>query len=123
LYASASARRDAGVRLTELAIGILRSPVTPETKGLRGWAVEVVNAYSEVDLPDDVGRALTDSVRLVAAASVSYSAPLGGLEISPTGNVKALKQGRWPMVACNPSARLKQCDTASITVPGDSAPR
>jgi hypothetical protein len=127
LYASASARRDAGVRLTELAIGILRSPVTAETRGLRGWAVKVVNEYSEVDLPDDVGRALTDSVRLVAA---SYSAPLGGLDISPTGNVKAIRPGRCPLVACSPSARLKQCDTSwnrhqrfSCSIGADMAPQ
>lgn len=122
LYASASARRDAGVRLTELAIGILGQPVSQETKALRGWAVEVVNQYSDVELPKELGRALTDSLSLPAGQSLSWGTPNGGIRIDSiigqTAELTALKPGRWPLVVCAAAARYKQCDTSWVVIPG-----
>lgn len=119
IYANATAKRDAGVKLTELAISILRSPATPASGGLRGWAIKVVNRYSADDIPADVSEALIRSLSLPASSTplgVTYEAPQGGLEVSASGMVKMLKVGRWPLVACAPSRLRMLCDTAWVTV-------
>lgn len=118
LYANASAKREASVRLTEVAITILRSGATPENKGLRRWAIKVVNRYSPDDIPADVSEALVNSLSIPTSGPlpVKYEAPLGGLEVSASGKVKMLKVGRWPLVACAASGSPALCDTAWVTV-------
>ncbi len=52
--------REVGQGYVELAISILQEDpkAGPNVEGLREWAVDVVNTYSEVKLPDATQRAL-----------------------------------------------------------------
>lgn len=51
-YTSALKQNEIGVRYVELAIGILRVPPEESPERLRAWAIDVVNSYSEVPLPE-----------------------------------------------------------------------
>jgi len=73
-YADASARRDANVRLVEVAVGVLQQPPSSATRVMRVWAVAVVDKYSEVPLGDAARKALTDSIVLPAASSFPWDA-------------------------------------------------
>jgi hypothetical protein len=40
------------LKYVELAVRILQDPPTPESENLRSWAIEVINSYSDVKLPE-----------------------------------------------------------------------
>jgi hypothetical protein len=94
-YAEATAKREANLRLTELAIGILRSEPTDSTRGLRQWARSVVNhALPELPLPAEA-----ESTRIVAED------PRSGLLLSPMPS---------SVIACTKDRRF--CDTSFVII-------
>ena len=109
IYSSAVSNRESNFRLTELAAGILRAPATPETRSLRAWAVQVINRYSELPIPEETGKALTDSVSLPP----EVWRPAGPLR---WGQVTAgSKEGTYRVLACTQDGLF--CDTTWVTVP------
>jgi len=115
-FANASARREANVRLTELAVGILRAEPTAATRDIREWAVDVVERYSEVPISAAAKGALADSVSL--PTSIMFPTP-GGL-ISASGVfVAGDTVGRYPLVMCVKSKGAPggiMCDTSWVNV-------
>jgi hypothetical protein len=59
-YTSAMKQSENRVKYTELAMNILKEKPSSDTEALRGWAIEVVNQYSGVQMSD---RAKTELSR------------------------------------------------------------
>jgi hypothetical protein len=72
-YAASNSERDSAARLIGLAIEVLRAPPSDSARPLRGWAVAVVNRYSEVKLSTSLGNLLRDSLSLTAFIELSPS--------------------------------------------------
>jgi uncharacterized protein YjbI with pentapeptide repeats len=51
-YTNAMKQSENRVKYTELAMNILKEKPSPDTEALRGWAIEVVNQYSGVQMSD-----------------------------------------------------------------------
>jgi hypothetical protein len=62
--ASSSAQRQIDVHLIEIATEILQKEPAKSDRALRGWAVEVIDQYSEVKLTPKLKDLLVDSLRL-----------------------------------------------------------
>jgi hypothetical protein len=54
IYAAALKERERRATYIAMAIDILKQPPTPEARGLRRWASDLINHYSEVPMPDAV---------------------------------------------------------------------
>ena len=109
LFSSASAKRDANLRLTETAVRILQDSVTPESKGLREWAVKVIDKASDVSLSHTAANALRNSTRLPPPNVIAHW--------SPDGRLLGLDFMARPVVKCVRNV----CDTTWIPFsPGDS---
>lgn len=57
-YTNQQKDRELGKNFIELGINILSEKPIPETKPLRGWAIDLVNQYAEVKIPEPVRQAL-----------------------------------------------------------------
>lgn len=67
-----SKKLDVETKLIEIATNILDKDVvnqTEDSKKLRRWAVDVINSYSKIKMPEDVQSALVNNVPLPVAAS------------------------------------------------------
>lgn len=62
-----------GLSYVQLAVGILREQPKPETENLRKWAIEVVNNYSAVDLPEEARLELKQEKLSVSAIDIAAS--------------------------------------------------
>lgn len=57
-FATAVKNREVEGRFVELALNILQEDPTPETKALRGWAIDVVSEYSGVLIGEEARKSL-----------------------------------------------------------------
>jgi hypothetical protein len=85
LFGYAAADREASVKMIEVAVGILAAKPEGNIKPARKWAVDIINHYSDVKLPEDVKAALLDNPLPVArwdtgsfGSSAFGSHPFGG---------------------------------------------
>ncbi len=67
-------------KYVEISVGILTEPPNPETSNLRKWAIENINKYAEIKLPEEAKKELNTeslpSVRIGSNSSTrNYSVP------------------------------------------------
>lgn len=82
-YALASTRTDTGARMVELAANILREPPKEQAVDVREWAMDVLDRYSGVPISPQARNALTKSIALPSAGSVTVDIKVNGQD----GNV------------------------------------
>lgn len=85
-YSQALKEREMQGRFVELAVSILRETPTPQTENIRGWAVDVLNEYSGVQLG---AGAKNDLIRKHSLRDAIYG---GGKKLI---NVDAMKEICW----------------------------
>jgi hypothetical protein len=84
-YTSAVSEREMKTRYVELAVGILSSEPDEYSTGIRKWATDIVNSYSEVSIPaqakdellyrriqDPVEQPVTGQVQITPEAMQQY---------------------------------------------------
>jgi hypothetical protein len=71
-YADAGGRRDVSLHLVEVAVGILQQPARPDAVDIRSWAMDIIDAHSDVKIPPPVRLSLQTSTSLPV---IVHSAP------------------------------------------------
>ena len=70
-YTNALKEREIQGRFVELALSILKEPPKPESRGVRGWAIGVINQYSGVPLSQEAREDLKAGA-IIASQSRVY---------------------------------------------------
>lgn len=63
-YAAQNAQRDANTRLVELAVNILQQSPKSEAVDIRSWALDVLAAHSDVEIPLAARKSLEKATSL-----------------------------------------------------------
>lgn len=112
---STAANRAVDVRMVELGIVILESPISENSAPFRDWALDIIDHYSEVKVPQAMRRVLIDSIPLPLPRSVSAlwsSSDTVVATVTPTGQVTAKELGTTQIMVCVGEV----CTTSNITV-------
>ena len=73
-YNEAAKERETGVRYVELAISILRGNPNDQRPELRSWAVDIVNHYAIIKLPENAKKELIQKKLLLPIADGRFKA-------------------------------------------------
>jgi hypothetical protein len=110
-FAAAGARREANVRLVEMAVSILQEEPKPKAVDIRSWAMDVLDEYSGIKLNPRARAALSDSIRLpatvanvpgaanvpsVVGRSLEFARQVFGAAHLALGSIKVLSDSRLP---------------------------
>ena len=77
MYTSAIKERETQAKFVELAINILSTEPTDETKSLRSWAIKVIDEYSKIPLSKEAGKSVLESVPVPGNRSSETSYLMG----------------------------------------------
>ncbi len=69
-YSTAIKERELQGQFVQLAVAILREEPTQETRSLRGWATDVIDEFSGVELPKQARQDLIENLSLTTAPRV-----------------------------------------------------
>lgn len=117
--------RATDVRLLELGVQILQENPKGQNRALREWGLQLMERYSEEDLPPDLRESLRDSLSLPAAVqsikSLSQIAEaMGPVSVDEQGRITAQGVGRGTVIVRSDES----ADTAVVDVlPLDSTDR
>ena len=68
-YSGLSKDREIQGKFVELAVSILKEPPEKQSLALRSWAIDVLNDYSGVKIPEPARKSLMETISLPSAAA------------------------------------------------------
>ena len=67
-FADSLKEREIQGRFVELSVEILKEEPTPQRKGIRNWAIEIINKYSGVPFSDTAVEQLIENIPITSAS-------------------------------------------------------